>query len=128
MGDAGRNADDIACGEFMAGASLDGRATLFIGSGGFGFGHGAANDERGGAALDNEDVRFGAMPFSLAICFSVGQEEIFVRVIGKFLRGRVVRIGGGFCGERFGDFGERGGSPVLEAVDGGAFRGGDGKG
>ena len=47
VGDAGGDTDDIACDNLVPGASINRGTALFIGSGGFGFGHGSTDDKRG---------------------------------------------------------------------------------
>src|ERR1019366_1012438 len=85
----------VAGGEFLFHTALDGGGAHFVGRGGLAVHQFTADDERGFAALDKNDVGLSGVIFGFARAFAVGHIEGVVGVAAEYLGGDffVVHLG-----------------------------------
>ena len=112
--DASGDAHDVASGKLLTSSALNGTVTLFMWSNSLPIQIGSAHQERCGTGLHEKDIDLGFVPFDLAVCFPVDQQDSLVGEIRKLFHGKMMRIGRGLRSQSLPDSPQVGRGPVLE--------------
>jgi hypothetical protein len=95
MGYPGRYADHVADGKSSADTTLDRPVTFFVGADGLSIQQGTADQQRGCAGFDEENVCLSLMPLGRAIGFPSNQQGAVIGKVRNLLYRKMVRISGG---------------------------------
>src|ERR1700751_1766843 len=86
-----RNADDVACRDFLPYAALNCAVSFLMGSHRFSIHQGAPHDECCGSGLHNHHVYLGLVDFGRSVSFPMNKQKGLAGIIGKLLHGKMMR-------------------------------------